>query len=206
MKHWSKAQFAVAGQLANKAYRHLQAVGCPLADFDDWRHEVTADICSAASWRDLVQTDYVPLCNYFRAIIGAPQHSDNTPKTEEEALMWTIRDRLAHWEASPAYIAAIVKGKTGRDCHAGMSWGRMMEGLPASTLRHLLFTFEARLRAKNSKSAAAFGVEAPAEVHISRSTMPPARLAEWRGDVLATPAPRPRVRRGAAKGRKEVVK
>ncbi len=206
MKHFSRSQLAVAGQLATKAHHHLQAVGCPVADYDTWRHEVTAEICSATSWRDLVQTDYVPLCNYFRAIIGLPQHRDNTPQTEEEAMMWTIRDRLAHWEASPAYIAAIVQGKTGRACHAGMSWDEMMAGLPLCTLRHLLYTFEARLRAKSNKSAASFGIEAPAEVHISRSTMPPARLAEWRGDVLATPAPRPRVRRGAAKGRKEVVK
>ncbi len=204
MKHFSKAQLSVAGQLARKAHRHLQAVGCPLPLFDEWRHEVTARICSASSWKDLVQTDYVPLCNYFRAIIGVPQHPDRTPKTDEEALMWTIRDRLTQWEASPAYIAAIVRDKTGLPCHAKMSWDEMMAGLPAKTLLHLLYTFEARLRAKSNKSAAALGVPSPAEVHISRSTMPPARLAEWRGDEIANRPPR--LRRGASRSRRGVAR
>ncbi len=186
MKNLSHPQLAVLGQLSRKAYRHLQAVGCPVEEYDVWRHEVTAEVCSASSWRELSQKDYVPLCNYFRSIIGLPQRPDNTPPTEEAAMLWTIRDRLAFWRAEPAYIAAIVQSKTGRRCHGGMTWDEMMAGLTLRALRQLLYTFEARLRKRAEKKSDALGIPAPVEVHTSRSTVPPERLKDWRGDVLVT--------------------
>lgn len=61
-------------------------------------------------------------------------------------------------------------------------------------MKQLVYTIEARGRRREKKSAEKLDLPAPAEVHISRSTMPPQRLADWRGDVLATPAAKPRRR------------
>lgn len=189
MKNLSKTQLSVLGQLSTKAYRHLVAVGYPSNGYDDWRHEFTADHCGGIdSWRKLTQQHYVPLCNALRAIIGLKPMADNTPKTDAAALIWTIRDRARHWELSTAYITAIARDKFGTD---------NLQTLTCHQLRQLLITIQARGRRRTAKIAECFEVDAPAEVHTSRSTVPPSRLKDWRGDIDASPRPTRRKRPAA---------
>ena len=190
MKNLSKTQLSVLGQLSTKAYRHLVAVGYPSNGYDEWRHEFTADCCGGIdSWRKLSQKHYVPLCNALRAIIGLKPMADNTPQTDADGLIWTIRDRARHWELSTAYIAAIVRDRFGVDARADMSLDTMLSGLDCWQLSQLLYTVQARGRRNTAKTAERFEVDAPAEVHTSRSTVPPSRLKDWRGDVDASPRP-----------------
>ena len=186
MKNLSKTQLSVLGQLSTKAYRHLVAVGYPSNGYDEWRHEFTADHCGGIdSWRKLSQKHYVPLCNALRAIIGLKPMADNTPQTDAAALIWTIRDRARHWELSTAYIAAIARDKFGTD---------NLQTLSYRQLRHLLYTLQRAGRRRTAKTAEQFGINAPAEVHTSRSTVPPSRLKDWRGDIDASPRPTRRKR------------
>ena len=190
MKNLSKSQLAVLGQLSVKAYRQLVAVGYPTNGYDDWRHEFTADHCGGIeSWRRLSQQHYVPLCNALRAVIGLKPMADNTPKNDAAALIWTIRDRARFWELSPAYIAAIVRDKFGVETHAGQSLDTMLAGLNFRQLRQLLYTIQARGRRATAKTAERLLLDVPAEVHTSRSTIPPDRLKTWRGDIDASPRP-----------------
>lgn len=189
MKNLSKTQLSVLGQLSTKAYRHLVAVGYPSNGYDEWRHEFTADHCGGIdSWRKLSQQHYVPLCNALRAIIGLKPMADNTPKTDAAALIWTIRDRARFWELSTAYIAAIARDKFGTD---------NLQNLTCKQLLHLLYTLQARGRRHTAKTAERFEVDAPAEIHTSRSTVPPSRLKDWRGDIDASPRPTRRKRSAA---------
>lgn len=189
MKNLSKTQLSVLGQLSTKAHRHLVAVGYPSNGYDEWRHEFTADHCGGIdSWRKLTQQHYVPLCNALRAIIGLKPMADNTPKTDAAALIWTIRDRARHWELSTAYITAIARDKFGTD---------NLQTLTCHQLRQLLITIQARGRRRTAKIAERFEVDAPAEVHTSRSTVPPSRLKDWRGDIDASPRPTSRKRSAA---------
>lgn len=195
MKTLSRVQLAQLGALSTRAWKHLCACGATGGtDYEEWRHDFTADHCGGrSSWRTLYQTDYVPLCNAFRAIYGGKQKQDNTPQSDAAALVYTIRDRLAHWETPPAYFAAIVRDKCRRPwVKPGMSVEAMLAGLGETELRQLLYTLEARMRSLTARTAAAADLPAPAEVHRSRSTVPPARLAAARGDIIAAPLPQPR--------------
>lgn len=183
MKKLTKAQLSVLGQLSTKAYRHLVSVGCPIESYDSWRHEFTAEHCGGIpSWRSLNQIHYVPLCNALRAIIGHPQREDHTPKSEADGLIWTIRDRARHWGLSDRYIARIAADKFGI---AGDALDTILPQLSPRDLRHLIYTIEQRGRKKAHVTSEQFGIDPPVETHHSRSTMPPPRLAAWRGDQLA---------------------
>lgn len=187
MKTLSKRQLQVLGSTSNKAHRHL--CGCGLeepGDYEAWRHGFTFDVCGIDSWRQLEQKHYIPLLNAFRRVLGQPPVADRTPQNDEASLLWTIRDRAAHWELSSAYLAAIVRDKFARPwATAEMTLERILAGLSARDLRSFLYTIEARGRARAKKEAAALGVPPPQEVHASRSTVPPPRLAAWRGDKTA---------------------
>lgn len=185
MKNLSLKQLAQLGRESTQAYPRVPGVGT----YDAWRHEFTAQICGGiTSWRKLEQRHYIPLLNAFRAINGKAPLADRTPKDDAAALIWTLRDRIAFWELEPAYVAAIVRDKTARPwIRADMSLDTMLAGVDATTLRQLLYTLQARARARAKKAAAATHTSQPVEVHISRSTMPPPRLAEHRGDTFAPP-------------------
>ena len=186
MKPLSKKQLAVLGQLSTKAYRHLVSVGYPLEAYDTWRHELTAEHCNGiSSWRSLNQLHFVPLCNALRAILGLPPREDHTPKTRKEALIETIRDRAQHWELNTGYISAITSKRFGVIILQGQSLESALIRLNEEELRQLIYTLEARGRAKTAKISRQFNLPIPAEIHQSASTMPPPRLAAWRGDRLA---------------------
>lgn len=186
MKALSKKQLSVLGQAARKAWRHLADGGMRPGDFAEWRQGFTFDQVQRASWHECDQRHFVPLLNAFRAVVGQAPVADRTPKDDEAALVWTLKDRVQHWELRPGYVAAVIADKCGRQwVTKDMTLERMVAGLTSRELRQLLFTLEARARAKARKEAAAAGLPAPVEVHTSRSTMPPARLAAARGDELA---------------------
>lgn len=187
MKTLSKRQLQVLGSTSNKAHRHLCGCGLEeLSGYEAWRHGFTFDVCGIDSWRQLEQKHYIPLLNAFRRVLGLPPVADRTPKNDEASMLWTIRDRAAHWELSTAYVAAIVRDKFNRPWATGeMTLEAMLAGLGYRELRDLLYTLEARGRARSKKEAAALGVPPPQEVHASRSTAPPTRLAAWRGDKTA---------------------
>ncbi len=79
-----------------------------------------------------------------------------------------------------------------------MNLDAMLTGLPEKIIRDILITLENRGRRINKKESAALGIDAPARVHVSRSTVPPERLAEYHGDVVATPTVKPRRRKKSA--------
>lgn len=186
MKALSKRQLQVLGSTSNKAYRHLCGGGLRPGDYDEWRKGFTFDVTGRGSWRELDQVHYIPMLNALRAILGQAPVADRTPQSDEASLLWTIRDRAQHWELSNAYLAAIVRDKFSRPWATGeMTMERMLAGLSCRELSSFLYTIEARGRARAKKDAAALGVPPPQEVHASRSTAPPPRLAAWRGDRLA---------------------
>lgn len=193
MKHLSQAQLKVLGCLSRKAYNRLAEMGAVQESYEEWRHSYTAQICGGLdSWRALSQRHYVPLCNAYRCILGKAPMPDNTPKDDAASLIWTIRDRARHWELPLAYIAAIVTDKTGRNwINGSMSLDHILAGLDATTLRHILYTLQARGRTRAQKDSNRLGLDPPHETHTSRSTMPPPRLAFWRGDTMAHPLQAP---------------
>lgn len=188
MKTLSKRQLQVLGSTSNKAYRHLCGGGLRPGGYDEWRKGFTFDVTGRDSWRELDQTHYIPLLNALRAILGLPPVADRTPQSDEAALIWTLRDRAAHWEFSNAYIAAIVRDKFARPWATGeMTLERMLAGLSCRELNQLIWTIQRAGKKRSKKEAAALGLPDPQEVHTSRSTVPPPRLAAWRGDIPAAP-------------------
>lgn len=194
MKNLSAKQLKVLGSLSNQAYKRAVATGTTGGLlYDEWRHQFTADHCGGQhSWRLLQQRHFVPLCNAFLRMLGRQPMRDNTPQTDEAALIYTIKDRVQHWEAPLPYIARIVANRTGRPYTPEADLDAMLAGLDASTLRQLICTIERACRNLTNRAAEALGLPAPVEVHASRSTMPPARLAAYRGDVATTPEQRRR--------------
>lgn len=200
MKTLSAKQMKVLGSLSWRAYRLLASRGHVQELYDDWRHSYTEDVTGCTSWRALSQRQYIPLVNALRGICGLPAVDDNTPQDKAASLAWTVQDRSAFWELPLAYVAAIVADKFKRpDATSARSWSELLTPLDAGQMKQLVYTIEARGRRREQKAAEKLGLPAPAEVHISRSTMPPQRLADWRGDVLATPTPAAKPKR---KGRK----
>ena len=189
MKHLSPAQLKVLGSLSRKAHNHLISVGAEQRTYDEWRHAYTAQTCEGIeSWRALEQRHYIPLCNACRRILSKAPLKDNTPRNAASALKWTIKDRATHWELPTEYLAAIIADKTSRPWINGtMTLEQMLEGLNTTTLRHILYTIQARGRARTKKDSNRLGIAPPVEIHTSRSTIPPPKLAAWRGDTIIPP-------------------
>ena len=201
MKTLSQKQLRVLGSLSTQAYRRLCKVGATGGQsYEEWRHGYTALICAGLdSWRALTQQHYIPLCNAFLGILGKAPMADNTPKDDAAALIHTIKDRVEHWEAPLAYVARIVANKTGRDWVQGkMPLETQLGGLDCQTLRQLLYTIERACRNRAKRECEAMGCPPPVEVHASRSTVPPKRLAQHRGDVPPPPLPPTRRKAPAA--------
>ncbi len=189
MNSLSKKQLQVLGSLSNQAYQACVAAGTTGGlSYDEWRHQSTADQCGGQdSWRLLEQRHFIPLCNFFLKVIGKPPMKDRTPKTPEESMIETLKDRMRQWEAPMPYVARIVANKTGKQYTPGASLEELLAGLDARTVWQLVITIERACRRRVARRSAELGIPAPVEVHASRSTMPPPRLAAWRGDVRTEP-------------------
>ncbi len=202
MKPLTARQKQVLGSLSRRVYNLLASRGHVQELYDDWRHTFTADVTGRASWRALNQSHYVPLVNALRGILGLEPMADNTPADERASLAWTIKDRAAFWELNLAYVRAIVADKFHRpQAREAADWDALLSPLDGRQLKQLVFTIEARGRKRTAKSAAKHEVPAPVEVHTSRATMPPPRLAEVRGDVMLEQDEKPR--RRARKGKEQ---
>lgn len=200
MKTLSKKQLATLGAVSHRAYKHLRGTGLPLGDYATWRHEFTALHCGGrTSWHTLYQTDYTALRNAFAAVYGGTQKVDNTPKSDADALIYAIRNTVNHWDIPAAYVAKVIAGKASRPwVTPEMSLDAMLAGVPEKTLRHILITLENRFRKKYKQESEAMGIDAPARVHVLRSTVPPTRVAAYKGDIIATPTVRPRRKKNTA--------
>lgn len=184
----SKKQLQVLGALSNRAYNALLRQGCVCERYDDWRRSYTALVTGCTSWRALYQHDYIPLVNALRSLIGLRPVADHTPLNPASSLAWTIKDRCAFWELSIPYVATIVANKF--HCPQALTattWDDLLRLLDTAQLKQLIYTIEARGRARENKSAAQHNLPIPTELHASPATMPPPRLAKWRGDQLVTP-------------------
>lgn len=195
MKTLSQKQLRVLGSLSNQAYRRLCNMGAAGGQsYVEWRHGYTAQICAGLdSWRTLTQQHYIPLCNAFLGILGKAPMTDNTPKTDVAALIYTIRERMSHWEAPKAYVTRIIANKTGRSwLTSSTPLDVQLSGLDCDTLRQLIYTLERACRNRVKRDSERLGVPVPPEVHASRSTVPPKRLAQQRGDIPPPPLSPPR--------------
>lgn len=203
MKTLSAKQLQVLGSLSRRAYKTLAARGHVQEMYEEWRRTFTADVTGRASWRALCQQDYIPLVNALRGIIGMPPVEDNTPADQKASLAWTVKDRAQFWELRLHYVQAIVADKFHLP-QAGTAegWDEMLAMLDTQQMKQLLYTIEARGRKRSNKSAEVLDIPAPTEMHTSRSTMPPARLAEYRGDRMVDGEAKPR--RKARRGKAEV--
>ncbi len=200
MKTLSAKQLQVLGSLSRRAYKTLAARGHVQEMYEEWRRTFTADVTGRASWRALSQHDYIPLVNALRGIIGLPPVEDNTPADQKASLAWTVKDRAQFWELRLHYVQAIVADKFRiPQARTAKGWDDMLAMLDAWQLKQLVYTIEARGRKRSNKTAEALDIPAPAEMHFSRSTMPPARLAEYRGDTMVEGELKPR--RKARKGK-----
>lgn len=182
MRPLSAKQKKVLGSLANQAFRRGCGGGL---SYDEFRHETTANATGLQSWRDLGQEHYVPLCNAFRAMLGLPPMQDNTPRSTTEARLHTLRDRIRHWECPAAYWAKIIRERFGRmwvSEHTPLEVA--VSDFSDTELKHLIMTLENRCREHNRKESAALGIPPAVEVHSTPATMPPPRLAAYRGDIL----------------------
>lgn len=199
MKGLSIKQKTTLAIMARQAYRQLESVGAADEPFDDWRHRISQEICGVASWQRMGQGHYIPLLNGLRRMLGLPPVPDRTPRDRTEALKHQLRDRMQQWELRVGYVASIVARKFGMpERKAERNLDALLHGLDEEQLLHLTYTIERAGRRIAQREAAAHDLPAPVEVHTSAASMPPARLAAWRGDVMAEPPRKPR-RRSAQK-------
>ena len=118
---------------------------------------------------------------------------DRTPQDKHACLVWTLANRVQHWDLSPAYVAAIAADKFGRPELAGeRSLDAICAVLSEAEMYQLIYTVQRAARRSVARTSEKFDLPAAHEVHTSPSTMPPPRLAEYRGDVLAAPPRKPR--------------
>lgn len=197
MKTLSPRQLATLGSVSNRAYKHLQSVGYPLPAYSEWRHEFTADVCGGrSSWKSLFQVDYIPLYNAFVRLYGGKEKADNTPQSDEAAMLWTLHDVIRAFEIPMPYVAKVIAGKASRPwITASMSLDTMCVGLSRHMLWQIVITLNNNFQKKNKKQNAALGIPNTGRPHASRSTIPPGGLPDWHGDTLATPPPPTRKRK-----------
>ena len=75
----SNKQKAVLAQLAARAYKQLQAYGCPVPSLEEWRHDETWKATGhTESFTKASQKDYTMIYNRFSAYLGKAAIRDNT--------------------------------------------------------------------------------------------------------------------------------
>lgn len=189
MKKLSLKQLRTLGKMAHAVHK---LVGCGMP-FDEWRRACTSAVTGRDSWKELVQSDYIPLLNAFRRSLGMPPAPDRTPKDKHASLLWTLADRVQHWGLSPAYVAAIAADKFNRpELASERRLDAICAGLTDTEMHQLLYTVQRAARRSVARTAEKYNLPPACEIHTSPSTMPPPRLAEYRGDMLAAPPRKPR--------------
>ena len=186
MKKLSIKQLRTLGAMAHAAHK-LVGGGMP---FEEWRRSCTSYVTGRDSWKELRQEDYIPLLNMFRQAQGLPPVPDRTPKDKHASLLWTLADRVQHWGLSLPYVAAIAADKFNRpELASERSLEAICAPLTDAEMYQLIYTVQRAARRAVARTAEKHNLPPVQEMHTSPSTMPPARLAEYRGDILAAPPP-----------------
>ena len=204
----SNKQKAVLAQLAARAYKKLQAYGCPLPSLEEWRHDETWKATGhTESLTKAAQKDYTLIYNRFAAYLGYEAIRDNT-YTEMAKALHILRDSMQRFETGPDYLAGVVRDQLHLPCTGKNVYDQLRKYAKPEHIRHLNYTVINRGRAAARKMADETGVETY-EPHALPGTLPPGGLADHVGAVrvpravqdagqraAATPAPEPKTARG----------
>lgn len=172
----TKRQKAVLAQLAARAYSQLEAFGCTLPPFTEWRHDETGMATgSIDSFTRLTQQDFVTVYNHFALYAGTKQMRDTTWTPQEKAL-YSLRDALQRYEFSPDYLASIVRDQLHLHCTGKTVLLTLRNNASVEVVRHLTFTIINRGRAQARKMTLETGLQTY-EPHSSPNTLPPGKLA-----------------------------
>lgn len=153
MKPLTHKQLASLAIAARHAYDCLAADGTVRCDFAQWRRNLTRVHTGKFSWRNCTQSDYIPLYNAFAGILGRPTAVATTARTEKsKQLVWCIRTTASEAGINNAYLARLIGGKTSRPwISREMTVEEMCKGIAPTTLRHILYTLQARARKINNR-------------------------------------------------------
>ena len=203
----SNKQKAVLAQLAARAYKQLQAYGCPVPSLEEWRHDETWKATGHTdSFTRATQKDYTLIYNRFAAYLGKAAIRDNT-YTEMDKELHLLRDSMQRFETGPDYLAEVVRDQLHLPCTGNNVYDQLRKYAKPEHVRHLNYTVINRGRAAARKLADETGVETY-EPHAMPGTLPPGGLADHVGAVrvskavqdagrrAATPAPEPKTARG----------
>lgn len=153
----TKRQKAVLAQLAARAYSQLEAFGCTVPPFTEWRHDETGMATGKVdSFTRLTQQDFVTVYNHFATYAGRKPITDTTWTPQEKAL-YSLRDALQRYEFSPDYLAAIVRDQLRLNCTGKNVFAILRASATTEQIRHLMYTITTRGRASTRKMTKATG-------------------------------------------------
>lgn len=206
-KPLSNKQKAVLAQLAARAYKKLQAYGCPVPSLEEWRHDETFQATGhTESFTRASQQDYTLIYNRFSAYLGERSKKDNT-YTEMDKALHLLRDSMQRFETSPDYLAEVVRDQLHLTCTGKDVYNQLRKYAKTEHILHLNYTVINRGRASARKMAEETGYT-PYEPHAIPGTIPPGGLADHVGAVpvsrsvqdaarrAVTPDPEPKTARG----------
>lgn len=206
-KPLSNKQKAVLAQLAARAYKQLQAYGCPVPSLEEWRHDETWKATGyTESFTQATQADYTKIYNRFAAYLGQEAVKDHT-YTEMDKALHLLRDSMQRFETGPDYLAEVVRDQLHLPCTGKDVYDQLRKFAQPEHVRHLNYTVINRGRAASRKMAKETGLETY-EPHAMPETIPPGGLADHVGAVpvsrlvqdaarrAVTPEPEPKTARG----------
>lgn len=196
-KPLTKRQKAVLAQLAVRAYKQLQAYGCPLPSLRDWRHdEVWAATGITESLTKATQEHYVPIYNRLASYLGCAPVKDRTWSEMDKAIH-NLRDAMQRYEITPDYLAEIVRDQLHLPCTGRDVYQALRHYVAVEHVQHLMYTVINRGREDARKLASETGQDTY-EPHADPRTMPPGGLRGHVGAVIVDefPAPNPSTSRG----------
>lgn len=171
-------QKASLAQMASRAYKHIQAQGCPMPSLAEWRHQETwAATERTESLTTATQSDYIAIYNRLAAYLGMPSKSDHTYQPMDKALH-LLRDAMQRYETSPDYLAAIVRDQLKLECEGRTVLAVLRKSASVEHVRHLMYTAITRGRAEARRMQMETG-QPTHEPHASTATMPPGGLADY---------------------------
>ena len=136
-KSLSNKQKAVLAQLAVRAYKQLQAYGCPVPSLEEWRHDETWKATGhTESFTRATQKDYTLIYNRFAAYLGYEAIRDNT-YTEMDKALHILRDSMQRFETGPDYLAEVVRDQLHLPCTGKNVYDQLQKYAKPEHLRHL---------------------------------------------------------------------
>lgn len=136
----SNKQKAVLAQLAARAYKQLQAYGCPVPSLEEWRHDETWKATGHTdSFTRATQKDYTLIYNRFAAYLGKEAIRDNT-YTEMDKALHILRDSMQRYEIGPEYLAEVVRDQLHLPCTSKDVYGQLRKFAALEHVRNLNYT------------------------------------------------------------------